>query len=110
MKKLSGLYLVISPILPAEELLCATAKALDAGVDILQFAAGKQNINTHFLAESLACLSKICNRPFLVNNDLVLAKKIGANGVHFDTFNVTPREVRQVLGNDAIVVILLTLI
>ena len=41
-RKLSGLYLVVSPILPVEQLLFATEKALDGGVDILQLSAGKE--------------------------------------------------------------------
>ena len=41
-EKLGGLYLVVSPILPTEKLLYATAEALDGGVDMLQFSAGKE--------------------------------------------------------------------
>ncbi len=41
-RKLGGLYLVVSPILPFEQLLFATEKALDGGVDILQLSADKE--------------------------------------------------------------------
>ncbi len=51
----------------------------------------------------LAGLAKKHETPFLVNNDLVLAKEVGADGVHFDTFDIAPSEARKVLGNDSIV-------
>ena len=103
MKKLEGLYLVVSPILPTAELLFATEKAIDGGVDVLQFPLGKETVDVHFLANALAGLAKKHKTPFLVNNDLVLAKEVGADGVHFDTFDVAPNEARDFLGSDAIV-------
>jgi thiamine-phosphate pyrophosphorylase len=103
MKKLEGLYLVVSPILSAEDLLFATEKALDGGVDVLQFSIGKETVDAHSLASALAGLAKKHKTPFLINNDLVLTKEVGADGVHFSTFDFTPSEARKVLGNDAIV-------
>ena len=102
-RKLQGLYLVVSPILTTENLIFATEKALEGGVDVLQFSLGKETVDAHFLASALAGLAKKHETPFLVNNDLVLAKEVGADGVHFDTFDVAPSEVRRVLGNDSIV-------
>ncbi len=58
MNKLKGLYLVVSPILPAEELLFATEKALDGGVDVLQFSAGKETADMHVLASAVSRFSK----------------------------------------------------
>lgn len=102
-RKISGLYLVVSPILPLENLLSATEKALDGGVDILQFSAGKENEELHVLARTLADLAKKHGVPFLVNNFLKLAKEVGADGVHLDKFDISPAEVRDFLGEKSIV-------
>ncbi len=48
-------------------------------------------------------LAKKHGIPFLVNNSLELAKEVKADGVHFDTFDVSPTEVRRLLGSESIV-------
>ena len=101
--KIEGLYLVVSPILPFEQLVFATDKALDGGVDVLQLSAGKENEETNILASVLVGLAEKHGIPFLVNNSLELASKVKANGVHFDTSAVSPKEARRVLGKEAIV-------
>ena len=50
-----------------------------------------------------AGLAKKHDIPFLVNNSLDLAAKVEADGVHFDTYDISPKDARQVLGKDAIV-------
>jgi thiamine-phosphate pyrophosphorylase len=100
---LRGLYLVVSPILPFEQLLLATERALDGGVDILQLSASKETEEINALASALVGLAKKYDVPFLVNNNLELAAKVKADGVHFDTFDVSPKEARQVTGKECIV-------
>jgi thiamine-phosphate pyrophosphorylase len=102
-EKLRGLYLVVSPIAPTEKLLYATEKALDGGVDLLQFSAGKEIGDMYVTASVLAGLAKKHEIPFLVNNSLELAKKVEADGVHFDTYDVSPVEARRVLGSRCLV-------
>src|SRR5208283_5283081 len=102
-EKLEGLYLIASPIMPTEKLLYATEKALDGGVDILQFSAGKEIADMYVTASVLAGLAKKHGIPFLINKSLELAKKIKAAGVHFDSYDVSPVEARQVLGSHCIV-------
>lgn len=102
-RKLEGLYLVVSPVTPVDKLLDAVKKALEGGVDILQFIPGKASSETLKLAEDLANLTHHYDVPFLVNGNLQLAKKVGADGLHLDKYNVTPSEVKQVLGEHCIV-------
>jgi thiamine-phosphate pyrophosphorylase len=97
-----GLYLVVSPILPTEQLISATEKALKGGVDLLQYSAGKNPADLP-LVKALADLARAHSVSFLVNNDLELAKAVCANGVHFDGFEVAAADARKVLGGDAIV-------
>lgn len=94
---------MVSAILPTDELLFATEKALDGGVDMMQFSAGKEVADMHVLGSVLAGLAKKHEVPFLVNNNLELAKEVEADGVHFDTYDVAPTEARRVLGHDCIV-------
>ena len=97
-RKLGGLYLVVSPILPVEQLLFATEKALDGGVDFLQLSAGKETDDLYFLGTELSGLAKKHEIPFLVNNNLELAKEVKADGVHLDTFDISPAEARGCSG------------
>ena len=101
--KLGGLYLVVSPILPDEQLLFATEMALDGDVDLLQLSAGKETPGLHILGTKLVDMAREHGIPLLVNNSLELAKEVSADGVHLDAFDVTPTEARRLLDSEAIV-------
>jgi thiamine-phosphate pyrophosphorylase len=99
-RRLKGLYLVVSPILSHKELLSAIEKALNGGVDILQLSAGPEIFWVKTFARELADLAREHEIPFLINNDLQLAKEVKADGMHFDTSETTPKEARQALGKE----------
>jgi thiamine-phosphate pyrophosphorylase len=101
--RLKGLYLIVSPILSHKELLSATEKVLKGGVDILQLSAEPKIFWVKTFARELADLAREHETPFLINNDLQLAKEVEADGVHFDTYKITPKEARQVLGKECLV-------
>jgi thiamine-phosphate pyrophosphorylase len=101
MKKLEGLYLVVSPVMPFDELLVTVKKALRVGVDLLQLIPEGSEILR--LAEDLSSLTEQYDVPFLVNGNLQLAKEVGAEGLHLDRYDVTPSEVKQVLGKQCII-------
>lgn len=102
-QKLGGLYLVVSSILPNDKLVLATSEALEGGVDLLQFIPGQETPETTALATRLATLAKKNSKPFLVNGDLKIAKAIEADGIHFDTYEKAPSEVRRMLGKEQII-------
>jgi thiamine-phosphate diphosphorylase len=102
-RKLGGLYLVVSPVLPVKQLLLATEEALNGGVDLLQLSAGEETADLHFLGTELSAIAKKHEIPFLVDNSLEVAKEVEADGVHLDAFNISPAEARGVLGSIAIV-------
>jgi thiamine-phosphate pyrophosphorylase len=99
--KLEGLYLVVSPVMPFDELLVTVEKALKGGVDLLQLIPEGSEISR--LVEDLSSLTGQYDVPFLVNGDLQLVKEVGADGLHLDRYDVTPSEVKQVLGKQCIV-------
>ena len=105
LKRLQGLYLVVDPTLPHHRLLDIVEKALKGGVDILQlWGTTEQNKGkTLELAKNLLNLSKDYDVPLLINNDLQLAKEVGAHGVHMDGYDITPLDVRKDLGKRTMV-------
>jgi thiamine-phosphate pyrophosphorylase len=102
-RKLEGLYLVVSPILPLDKLLLAAEKALRGRVDILQLIAGKENSEMIAFARDLSDLTRRHETLFLVNGSLQLAKEIDAEGLHFDKYEIAPSEVKQELGRECVV-------
>jgi thiamine-phosphate pyrophosphorylase len=100
---MEGLYLVVSPILPLDKLLLATEKALRGGVDMLQLIAGEETSEMLALARSLSYSTGNHKALFLINGSLRLAKEINADGLHFDSYNTAPSEVKQGLGKECIV-------
>ena len=100
--KLEGLYLVVSPVMPFDRLLAAVKKALKGGVDLLQLIPGEGSEILR-LAKGLSGLTEQYDAPFLINGNMQLAKEVGADGVHLDGYDLTPNEVKQVLGKQCVV-------
>ncbi len=102
-KKLQGLYLVVAPILHLDKLLVAAEKALKGGVDIMQFAPEGDNSGTVRFAGDLSSLARQYAVPILINGNLSIAKEVGADGLHLDSYDITPDEARQICGKQCIV-------
>jgi thiamine-phosphate pyrophosphorylase len=101
--RLKGLYLVVSPILPSKELLSAAEKALNGGVDIVQLSGEQEIFDVNTFARELSALARKHEKPFIINNDLQLAKEVKADGLHFDASEIAPKEARQALGRECLV-------
>lgn len=101
--KLEGLYLVVSPVMPFDKLLVTVKKALKGGVDLLQLIPREESSEILRLAEDLSSLTEQHDVPFLINGNLQLSKEVDADGVHLDRYDVTPSEVKQVLGKQCII-------
>ena len=104
-QKLSGLYLVADLSMPEEKLLDAVTKAVEGGVQIVQIwnVTGKGLGNTLLVGKKIHSKVAEAGIPLIVNNNLGLAKKLGASGVHFDDFHTSPDDARKLLGTNAIV-------
>jgi thiamine-phosphate pyrophosphorylase len=79
------------------------ADALDAGpVAAFQFRVkGVDQHSAAALAQPLLEMCRARDTAFIVNDDVALAKRIGADGVHLGQGDGDPREARSVLGPDA---------
>ncbi|QJQ32897.1 thiamine phosphate synthase [Sphingomonas lacunae] len=96
------LYL-ISPLETGGDFPARLAEALDAG-PVAAFQFRVKGIDQHEaarLAEPLLALCRERDVAFIVNDDMSLAKRIGADGVHLGQGDGDPAEARRVLGPDA---------
>ena len=78
--------------------------ALRGGVTLLQLRE-KNKSGEDLLQEALE-VQKICkkyNVPLIINDDVELAKKINADGVHVGQSDMDAKEARQILGPDKII-------
>lgn len=77
--------------------------ALGAG-PVAAFQFRVKDIDQHEAARLAAPLLEICREhdcAFIVNDDVALAKRLGADGVHLGQGDGDPRDAREELGKDA---------
>lgn len=105
MKKILKLYLVTdSVILKGRDFYNCIEEALKGGVTILQLRE-KESSGKEFLekAYKLRELTKKYNVTFIINDRVDIALLVDADGVHVGQSDISPSEVRKLIGNDKIV-------
>ncbi|BCM26256.1 thiamine phosphate synthase [Methyloradius palustris] len=103
-KKIKGLYAVTADEANTEHLLSNAKAALSAGINVLQYrnkTASKQLAAEQ--AEALLLLCREYNVPLIINDDVELALKIDADGVHLGASDGNLRDARKKLGEDKII-------
>jgi thiamine-phosphate pyrophosphorylase len=91
---------VISPLDVSGAFPDRLAAALDGG-PVAAFQLRVKGVDQHQLATLAEPLQRICAErevAFIVNDDMGLAKRIGADGVHLGQGDGDPREARRLLG------------
>ena len=76
-------------------------KAGEGAVAAFQFRV--KDVDQHTAAKLAEPLQAICARHdvgFIVNDDVALTKRLGADGVHLGQSDGDPREAREILGRD----------
>ena len=98
------LYL-ISPLDVSGDFSLRLERALDAGAGIITaFQFRVKGVDQHEAARLAEPLQAICAArevAFIVNDDVALAKRLGADGVHLGQADGDPREAREELGREA---------
>lgn len=98
------LYL-ISPLDVSGDFSLRLERALDAGAGIITaFQFRVKGVDQHEAARLAEPLQAICAArevAFIVNDDVALAKRLGADGVHLGQGDGDPREAREELGREA---------
>lgn len=100
-----GLYAITdSQLLPDERILEAVEQALTGGAVMIQFRDKRQDDDARQrIAEQLLAACHRWKRPLIVNDDIALAQRIGADGVHLGLEDATPEQAREQLGPEAII-------
>jgi len=87
-----------------KSLLWQVEQALEGGVTCVQIRE-KDMAAEDFLAEAVA-MKELCDRynvPLIINDNVEIAMKVGAAGVHVGQGDTPITEVRRIAGNDIIV-------
>ena len=100
-----GLYAITDcEHLNTEDLITKTEGILQSGAVLLQYRNKSNNTGLkHEQAKLLQELSKKYHVPFIINDDVELARKIHADGVHLGRDDTTCKNARNLLGPDRIV-------
>ena len=106
---LRGLYLIADDaLLPARDPGAAVAPLLAAGVALVQYrckgdAARARGTGRRARAASLQSACARAGVPFIVNDDVELARAIGADGVHLGRDDAPPAHAREYLGRNRLI-------
>ncbi len=100
----TGLYAITPDKLPTDRLLKAVALAIEGGVSVIQY---RDKMRSHRgrarLADALVALCHRHHIPLLINDDVELAQKCAADGVHLGRGDTSLKEARLQLGAEAII-------
>ena len=104
-RAICGLYAIAdSSCLRTDTFLDGVDAALRAGARVIQYRDKQADPDgRERLARSLVELCRRYTVPLIVNDDVDLARLVGAAGVHLGRDDPGPREARAILGSEAIV-------
>jgi thiamine-phosphate pyrophosphorylase len=100
---LSGLY-AVTPDIAAEsrQLVAAVRAVIAGGARVVQYRA-KLDRQDEAVAAQILAVCREAGIPLIVNDNVELAQKIGADGVHLGKDDVSPSEARALLGADVVI-------
>ena len=98
----NGLYAITPAGRTADEILNFTQAVLKGGACVVQYRDKTAN-NKVTIAQQLLTLCHAHNVPLIINDNVQLAEKIGADGVHLGKDDSDISQARQRLGEKAII-------
>lgn len=100
-----GLYAITdSQLTPSETLIHSVEAAIAGGAVMVQYREKSAPMAERLAqARSLQSVCATTDIPLLINDDIELAKRIGAAGVHLGQGDSSATEARQQLGDNAII-------
>lgn len=104
MPNTAGIYAITDcENITADEILSKTESILSIGVALFQYRNKTEDQNCkRTLAMKLQSLCKKYKTPFIINDDLKLAKEIAADGIHLGQHDTNIDTARKVIGNKII--------
>jgi len=104
MQTLSGLYVITDPELCSNSLIEKVEQAILGGAQIIQYRNKTSTAQTQFNeAQALQTLCQKYQRTFIINDDVELALKVNADGVHLGRTDGDIRLTRKAFGKDKII-------
>jgi thiamine-phosphate pyrophosphorylase len=99
------LYAITDPqLLPGDTLFAGVAAALKGGCKLVQYRdKSDDHARRLFEAKKLLVLCNQYQAQLLINDDVSLAREVGAHGVHLGQDDTNPVAARIILGNKAII-------
>jgi len=103
--KIRGLYAIADThSLKTANWINQVAQALQNGTNVLQYRSKATDPEQQYWeAMDLLTLCRPLNIPLIINDNVALAKRVQADGVHLGQDDASVAEARQALGNDAII-------
>lgn len=100
----SGIYAITDSALKGDDIASQVARAIEGGARVVQYR-DKSTDNSLREQEARAILGTCRARgvPLLINDDIELAKRIGADGVHLGREDGALADARERLGSGAII-------
>lgn len=98
----SGLYAITPDGKTVDEILQFARGVLEGGAKILQYRDKSTN-DKETITKELLKLCHSYNVPLIINDNVQLAEKIGADGVHLGKDDGSVSQARACLGNNAII-------
>ena len=96
-----GLYAITPSAWPTQKLLSAVGELLANRPSLLQYR-DKSGARPE-LAQALLARCRAAAVPLIINDDIDLAKRIGADGIHLGRDDGNPSEAREFLGPTALI-------
>ncbi len=99
-----GLYVIADMDVISSDLITAVTQAIEGGASVVQYRDKGTNHNKRLHdASALRALCHTHGIPFIVNDDVELTMRSGADGIHLGKNDATIESVRAQLGADAII-------
>ena len=101
---ISGLYAITPATSDTSKLLADVLAALQGGVRLVQYR--HKEALAALREQQAALLLKLCRAwqvPLIINDDIALCAKLGADGVHLGATDASLLEARRILGAQAII-------
>ena len=102
--RISGIYAITPDLTDTTNLVMLTQQVLTGGVQLVQYR--NKTADNILKLEQATLLSYLCqkfNTPLIINDDLDLAIKVDADGVHLGMHDITVTEARRRLGPGKII-------
>jgi len=99
-----GYYFITDPDYSAAGMLSDVKKAVDAGVEMVQYR--NKNAGGRIMFDEAAVIKKICDKGrarLIVNDRIDVAMAVDADGVHIGQEDMPYRAVRRLLGKGKII-------